>query len=231
MNCLDFRRFKLADPNRLPAAAQAHASACEACAEFARAQDAFETRLGEAVRVPLDPALGARVLLRQQLKQANYRRVFARAALVVLACAALLGAGMRMFAPEASLFDATAVHVEHEPKAFMADERRTHAELEAALAYSGAKLMRPIEADISYIHNCPVPGGLGKHIIIKTAAGTITLLTMPNKKVYFRKVKLKDGYVVAILPCKHGSVALVARSEAELAALETQLRQHVRWSA
>jgi Protein of unknown function (DUF3379) len=230
MNCLDFRRFKLTDPNRLPAAAQAHAAACAACAEFARTQDAFEAQLGEAARVPVDPALGARVLLRQQLKQANYRRVFARAALVVLGCAALLGVGMRMFAPDAALFDATAAHVEHEPKAFMADERRTPLELDAALAHSGAKLVRPMVADISYIHNCPVPGGAGKHIIIKTGAGTITLLTMPNTKVYFRKVKLKDGYAVAILPCKHGSVALVARSEAELAALEAQLRQHVRWS-
>jgi Protein of unknown function (DUF3379) len=231
MNCLDFRRLKLADPNRLPADARAHASACASCAEFTRAQDDFEGQLGEAVRVPLDASLGARVLLRQQLKHANYRRVFARAAVVVLACAVLLGVGMRMLAPDAALFDVSAAHVAREPKAFMADERRSNAELDAALAYSGAKLVRPIEANISYIHNCPVPGGLGKHIIMRTGAGTITLLTMPNKKVYFRKVKLKDGYVVALLPCKHGSVALVARSEGELAALEAQLREHVQWSA
>jgi hypothetical protein len=230
MNCLDFRRLKLADPNRLPAAAQAHAGECAACAEFARVQDAFEQHLSEAARVPLDAALGARVLLRQQLKHASFRRVFARAALVVLGCAVLLGVGVRLFTPEAALFDVSATHVAREPKAFMADERRSNAELDAALADSGAKLMRPIDANISYIHRCPVPGGLGKHIIIRTGAGTITLLTMPNKKVYFRKVKLKNGYAVALLPCKHGSVAVVARSEGELAAFEAQLRQHVKWS-
>lgn len=230
MNCLDFRRLKLADPNHLPEAALAHARECAGCAEFARAQDAFEQRLAEAVRVPADSALGARVLLRRQLKHAGYRRTFARVALVLVGCAALLGVGVRMFAPEAALFEASAAHVAREPSAFEAEERRTNEELIAALAPSGVKVVQPIEGDIRYIHPCPVPGGLGKHIVIRTSAGTITLLTMPNQRVYFRTAKVKDGYAVALLPCKHGSVALVARSEAELAALERQLRQHIKWS-
>lgn len=229
MNCLEFRRLKLADPYRLPAPAQEHADACPGCAEFARAQDAFEQQLGEAVQVPVDDSLGARVLLRQQLKRAGVRRVFARAALILVACAALLGVGVRMFAPDPAIFDTLAAHVAGEPSAFKANERRTNAELVAALADSGASLLRPINDDISYIHRCPVPGGLGKHIIIRTEAGTITLLTMPNKVVHFRKVKIKRGYVVALIPCKHGSVAVVAKSEAELAAFEARLREHVQW--
>ena len=229
MNCLEFRRVKLADPYRLPEIAREHASTCPSCAEFARAQDAFEHELGEALRVPAESSLGARVLLRQGLKRAGLRRIFARAALVLLVCGVLFGLGMRMFSPDSGIFETLTTHVAREPSAFTADERRSSAELSAALADSGAKLVRTMDANISYIHRCPVPGGLGKHIIIRTATGTITLLTMPNKKVYFRKVKTQDGFVVALLPCKHGSVALVARSEAELAAMEAQLQEHVQW--
>lgn len=231
MNCLEFRRLKLIDPNRLTPHAQAHARECASCAEFARAQDAFELRLGEALRVPADTALGARVLLRQQLRREGLRRTFARAAALVLAFVLVLAGGVRLALPDAVLFDLTARHVALEQKAFMAEEKRSSGELQDALARSGAKVVKPINGNISYIHDCPVPGGLGKHIVVRTAQGTITLLTMPNKKVYLRRSKLKSGFAIAILPCKQGSVALVARSESELAALEAQLSQHVQWSA
>ncbi len=229
MNCLEFRRLKLTDPNRLTPAALEHAAACPSCADFNGAQDAFERELLEAVNVAADPALAARVLLRRRLKHAGYRRVFARAAVVLLICAALISAGVRLLTPEPAMFSALAAHVAHEPNAFKADEHRTHSDLAAALSASGARIVRPIKGDISYIHPCPVPGGMGKHIVIRIGAGTITLLTMPNKNVYFRKVKTHEGYAVAVLPCKRGSVALVAKSEAELTKLEAQLRDHVQW--
>ena len=92
MNCLQFRRNKLAAPRHMPEDALAHALECPSCVDFARSQDQFENQLEVAVRIPVDPTLAQRIVLDRKLKTGRRTRLVAMAASVLLVSA--LGAGI-----------------------------------------------------------------------------------------------------------------------------------------
>jgi hypothetical protein len=53
VNCLEFRRGKLADPHRLSSEAQSHAEGCTPCSAFAREVDESEQALERALLAPV----------------------------------------------------------------------------------------------------------------------------------------------------------------------------------
>ena len=95
MNCLAFRRAKLADPNRLSAAARAHEQGCPGCLVFARRIDANEKRIVRALTVPVPEGLADRVILGATGRRpSSPYRLWALAATVVLST----GIGLAWFA-------------------------------------------------------------------------------------------------------------------------------------
>jgi hypothetical protein len=57
MNCLEFRREKLADPRRLSREALAHMGDCAACRGFAIEVNENEERIATALEVPVPEGL------------------------------------------------------------------------------------------------------------------------------------------------------------------------------
>jgi Protein of unknown function (DUF3379) len=231
MNCLEYRRLKLGVPAELPAEARDHALSCRSCAEFSRAIDRFEHDLATAVNVPVEPTLADRILLNHRLRGARRMRLYALAAGVLLAAGLGLVFGYRALAPDPNLAAASVDHVLGEPSAFKARQTVSRDELAQALALSGAKLQKNFAAAVTYLHDCPVPGGLGKHLIVDTAQGKITVITMPNRGVHWRLKSQYKGLITAVMPAGRGSVAIVAESEAALAKAEAMLGERVVWSA
>lgn len=231
MNCLEFRRNKLAAPRHMPEDALAHALECQSCAEFARSQDQFESQLEVAVRIPVDPALAQRIVLDRKLKTGRRTRLYAMAASVLLVVALGAGLGYRYFAPDTRMLHASVDHVLGEPSAFEAQQLVSKDELILALANSGAELKQDFAQAVIYLHDCPVPGGIGKHIVWVTPRGKVTLITMPNRKVYWRADGEYKGLITALRPAKRGSVAIVADNEAALKSAEAMLDQHIIWSS
>jgi anti-sigma factor RsiW len=88
MNCLEFRRLKLAEPKLTREEARAHASECPACLAFARSVDESEAAFGRALAVPVPEGLADRILLRQSGQGRAGRRAYALAASLLLAVAA-----------------------------------------------------------------------------------------------------------------------------------------------
>ena len=184
MNCLQFRRTKLATPRQMPNDAAIHALECPSCAEFVRDMDRFESQLEVAVNIPVDPTMAQRILLDRKLKTGRSSRVYAIAASVFLVCAMAVGIGYRELAPDTRIVHASVEHVMHEPYAFDSKQVVSKDDLKLALANSGAQIKEDFADAVIYLHDCPVPGGVGKHIIWVTPRGKVTLITMPNQKVF-----------------------------------------------
>jgi Protein of unknown function (DUF3379) len=229
MNCLEFRRLKLATPRDLPPQARAHALECKACAELARSIDEFERDLEAAIKVPVEPTLADRVLLNHRLRGERRRRLVALAASVLALVGLGLGFGYRALAPDPNLLSASVDHVLGESYAFKATQKVDSDALAQALGLSGARLNKSFAAAVTYLRDCPVPGGVGKHIIVATSLGKFTVLTMPNRDVHWRLQAQQKGLATAVLPAGRGSVAIVADSETALAAAEAMLNEHVAW--
>ena len=93
MNCLEFRREKLADPQRASGEARSHAFACAACSAFARRFDESERSLALALEVPVPEGLVERILFRAGNPQRSWRAL-AAAASVFAALAAGFSVGV-----------------------------------------------------------------------------------------------------------------------------------------
>ena len=229
MNCLQFRRFKLAAPRQMPNDAAEHALECTSCAEFAREMDRFENQLEMAVKIPVDPTLAQRIVLDSKLKTGHRTRRYAIAASVLLVSALAIGISYRQFAPDTRMLHASVDHVMREPYAFDLHQNVTQGDLKLALAKSGGELKRDFANAVIYLHDCPVPGGIGKHMIWVTPRGKVTLITMPNQKVYWRAEGEYKGLITALRPAGRGSFAIVADNEAALKTAEAMLDQHINW--
>ena len=229
MNCLQFRRNKLATPRQMPNDAASHALECPSCAEFARDMDRFESQLEVAVNIPVDPTMAQRIVLDRKLKSGRSTRLYAIAASVLLVSALGLSIGYKQFAPDTRLVHASVDHVFHEPYAFDSKQVVSKEDLKLALASSGAQLRQDFADAVIYLHDCPVPGGVGKHIIWVTPRGKVTLITMPNQKVFWRAEGEYKGLITALRPAGRGSFAIVADNEAALKTAEAMLDQHINW--
>ena len=228
MNCLDYRRLLLVDPRSVDAAATAHRDACPACAEHARQAAAFEDALADAARIPVDPSLAQRIVLDRRLRNAQQGRRRALAAGVLLAAGAGGWLSMRLFRPDPIAL-AAIDHVLGEPASFRAHQSISSDELGGALGQSGASVRPELAAATSYLHDCPVPGGWGKHLVINGPAGRFTLITMPSCAVARRATLGRSGLYSAVMPARSGSFAVVAESPSALEAAERFVAARVDW--
>jgi hypothetical protein len=231
MNCLEFRRNLMAQPQIRNVDLDAHARECALCAEFVKRNNAMEAKLSQAINVPVDSGLASRIMLNHNLKR-NHRtgNWMAMAASVIAAVGITVGAVVYSIAPDPSLLVASVEHVSGEPSAMKAQQKVTREEMVAALGLSGATIKDGF-TKVTYLHDCPVPGGWGKHIVLQTEAGKVTLITMPSQNVAWTKTRKQGGYIAAIHKAKIGSYALVADSDAAYKAGEKFINQNVTWRA
>ena len=104
-------------------------------------------------------------------------------------------------------------HVIGEPSAVQARQSIAEADLRAALALSGASVRDPgVCRALTYLHDCPVPGGWGKHMVISAPGLRFTLITMPSRPVEHTVFLEQRGYATVVEPAAKGSVAVVAAS-------------------
>ena len=138
-----------------------------------------------------------------------------------------MGAVWQITAPSPVLATASVEHVLDEPVAMLANRHVEAAELANALSLSGATLSSALQ--VSYLRDCPVPGGWGKHFVVNTPMGKATIITMPNQKVYRRLMMNQRGLSVAVAPAEMGSFAVIADSPQALAAAEKIVAGAVTW--
>jgi hypothetical protein len=131
-------------------------------------------------------------------------------------------------APDPSLLTASIEHVTGEPSAMNAQQKVSQQEMTAALGLSGA-IIKAGFSNVTYLHDCPVPGGFGKHIVLQTEVGKVTLITMPSQHVAWSKTRKDKGYIAAVRPAQVGSYALVAENESAFKAAEQLIKQNVTW--
>ncbi|MGH8629506.1 MAG: DUF3379 family protein [Burkholderiales bacterium] len=228
MNCLEFRREKLADPRRLSPEAQAHAARCPACAAFAREVDQTERELDRALLTPMPEGLADRILLRTRGGQPSRRR-WAIAAGVVLASAL----GFKYFKDSAKPSDQYArlaiEHVVMEPESLTAVRNANPEALQAVLQNFGGSLKEPL-GNVRYIRLCPVEEGFGWHLVFETPEGLATLILVPGKQLRGLETASSGGWSALVRPARGGYYAIVTASVASTWRFDLLLQEHVDWA-
>lgn len=228
MNCLELRRFKLADPRHLPGAASEHLLSCEPCRGFARQVDEVDQRVTREVLVEVPDGLSDRMLLRLKPQLRPPLRLAALAALVVLTIA------LGLFRPA---IDQTGVeaariaiaHVTSEPESFSMWRDVQQGELVRVASGAGARLTGSL-GTVKYLKNCPVPGGTGWHLVMTTKFGPVTLIIVPGWHLQHGGQVEADGWYARTRPAGRGYYVVVADSLAGVEEAERIVRSAVQWS-
>lgn len=228
MNCLEFRREKLADPRRLSASAQHHLSRCAACQAFARRIDESEARLGKALQVAAPDGLADRVLLAVLGGRRLRMRLLALAATVVLT----VGIGFAWWheSQPADEYAKMAIeHVMHEPESFTTVKNADPDFFRQVMHEFGGEIQVPL-GKVRYIRLCPVPGGTGWHIVFETEHGLATLLLIPEQHPK-RKMEQATigGWNAMAMPGGRGFYAIVTSSPQDTLTMSKMIKQRVRW--
>ncbi|MBL8483922.1 MAG: DUF3379 family protein [Rhodocyclaceae bacterium] len=230
MNCLEFRRRKLADPRRSDGVMDAHQAQCQACQNFARRQLEQEQALTQTLLVPVPEGLAERIIMHSAGKP---RRPSLR--LMALAASVVLTLGVTALqwyhTPGQDYARYAIEHVMHEPESFSSRRLVEASYLDTVLQNFGAEVRAPL-GTLRYAKLCPVPNGTGWHLVLETEYGTATVLLIPHRRQSASITRATlSGMSSEVMPVGQGYVAVVADSAERVRDIGNLLAQRVNWSA
>jgi hypothetical protein len=227
MNCLEFRRLKLADPRRPPEEARSHANDCPACLAFARSVDQSEAALERTLAVAVPEGLADRILLRQGGRRRASRWAYALAASFVLAVAA----GVFVATRETDSANHARIAIEHvleEPQSLTTFYNADPERLSAIVREFGGTLREPL-GRVRYIKLCPVEQGSGWHIVFETPQGLATLILVPDRPIGAAATASLGRFTARVEPVRGGYYALVTDSARSTSEVSKLLKQRIDW--
>ncbi|MDT3734699.1 MAG: DUF3379 family protein [Denitratisoma sp.] len=228
MNCLEFRRDKLADPRHLPPEALAHLNDCAACRGFATEVDENEMRLAAVLDVPVPEGLAERIVLRRK----TGFRLSPRLGMLAASLALTFAFGLHQWKDFGSQDYARLAieHVMHEPESFTT-ARSADPELFRRVMHTFGGEMQASLGKVRYMKLCPVPEGTGWHIVFETEDGKLaTLILIPAKRMKTESEQAQvGGWNAVARPGGQGFYAVIADSPDTLGRVDELVRQRVRW--
>jgi uncharacterized protein DUF3379 len=228
MNCLAFRRLKLADPRRLSEAARTHAQGCAGCAAFARSVDEGDTELVRALAVPVPEGLADRVLLRATGVDRPAWRAWALAASIFLSVG--IATTAFVYAPSGAHARLAIEHVVHEPESLTSSYQENAATVAMALRSVGASIKSPI-GQVRYLRLCPWgDGGTAWHIVFDSPQGLATLIVVADMRVRSKSEASSNGWNASVRPIRRGFYAVVTASPAATGLVSELLRERIDWN-
>jgi hypothetical protein len=227
MNCLDFRRHKLADPRRVPPQALAHLAGCAACAAFAREVDEGERALERALAVPAPEGLADRAILHARRRPRRWAPWALAASVAFMAALAFVTADRKADDLCARL---AIEHVVMEPESLTTTRNADPEAFRAVLRDFGATV-KALPGAVRYIRLCPEGDGFAWHVVFETPEGLATLLLVPGKPPARMETASAAGWSALARPVKGGYYAVVTPSQATTASIDRLLRERIAWKA
>ncbi len=226
MNCLEFRREKLADPRRLSSEAQAHAGGCPTCTAFSREVEEIERALDSALLAPVPEGLADRIIF-QSRKPLPSWRVWALAATILVAVAV----GLAFWSTEKGAQEYARLAIEHvlvEPES-LTTVRNADPDAFRAVVQNFGGSVKDLPGPIRYIRLCPIEDGFGWHVVFDTPEGPATLFIVPAKAPKAVQSVSAGGLFASVHPVQGGYYAIVTGSQASTSRFYETLRASIAW--
>ena len=206
MDCGQYRRSLLGDPQDRSPELLAHRESCRECRAYTESVLRFESRLLSALRVGV-PVAAARAAPRTRVDRKSW---LAMAASVVIAV--VVAGVLWLAAPPPSLAADVIAHMAGEPHAWRrSDVSVTDSALLGVLRDSKMRLA-PNAGLVSYASSCEFRGHRVPHLVLQTESGPVTVMVLVHERVSTSVQFDEHGYRGVIVPVAgHGSLAVLAR--------------------
>ncbi|MEM7363402.1 MAG: DUF3379 family protein [Pseudomonadota bacterium] len=225
MNCLEFRRLRLAEPDTPNEEADAHVANCPHCQRFWNDIRGMDGLLKQAFAVPVPDGFAAKILLNHSLQSKTRRPT--RWQWLSLAATFIVAI--------------TLVLVQTEPASALAEEVLTHVleeqgkvqmMLEDVSDPALAKVLESVDQRLRtserlgrfrYARNCIVNGQLAAHLVMEDGDEQINVMLIPNIDTEPEASEV-SGHQVYLEPIPGGVLAVVAEPDASPAQIRRLLR-------
>jgi hypothetical protein len=227
MDCLQFRRAAGADPQRLDAAARAHAEACPGCADHLRQLRLLDVRILAALEVPVPGEVTAQGGSSTPIVGLDRRRWLALAASIV--AGVLVGTLLWVGGPRNSLARDLVEHLAHEPEALVVTERPADAAVLDEVLERGGIHLRPEIGTVSYANTCVFRGRRVPHLVVQTDRGPVTVMVLRHERPAGPRSFDEQGVAGRIVPAGPGSIAVLGPAEADIGQVTVDVLAAVVW--
>jgi hypothetical protein len=213
----------------------AHLAQCSQCTLFQQQMQRIDQDLGRLFAAPLEARAPARIvplpLIPRAQPQATRPRdvgLMALAASLVLA----LGVGTVFWTlrPEPSLAAGVLDHVAHESASWSEVTPMTASATAKVLA--GADVwLDPADTTVIYARSCLFSGHWVPHLVVRTAAGPVTVMVLNQEHIAARQSFRQNGYSGILAPAPGGgTLAVIAQGDPDLDTVARALGPHLHWT-
>ncbi len=254
MNCMDFRRVSLEDPQGLSESATIHVQSCSACNVYYRQLLKQERLLERALNVGVPEDLVAHTLLRHGFEQKDipaktgnnqeldstltpinssinssfsWRRFATGFALVASIVAVTIGINVQQLSDPEEIARMLVSHIEEEAHTLSARDTVSKGRLTNTLSNVDIQQLAHL-GDVTFAGNCLVDGKWAAHLVMKTEQGPVTVLLMPNSKLRSIDHLGSGGDRVQTVALRGGSMALIGSDRKELDLVRERVVSSVR---
>lgn len=231
MDCLEFRRQLGSDPQARLEGMRVHRERCGGCAQAQSLALAFESRLAQALAVPVPHDLADRILLAQLTGvRQQRRRLRRRSGWVALAAAAVLALAVGLVQRQAvptDLADLVARHVNgHERSALALRTPVPPQEVADAFAARGVHLGW-VPQGVSYVRDCAVGPWRSVHMVVPAGDVPVSVLYVLGGADRTRHEFQRDALLGRVVPVADGSLVMAATTRAPFDAIERRWRDAI----
>ena len=230
MNCESVRMQIGAEPASLGTELAGHLEQCPGCRSYREQMLQLDAQIRRALELPLTAVSPVAVAPTSNVREFRRSRPhwvttrgWALAASVVLAVTLTLV--FWSVRPQQALAAAVVAHMAEEPQSWGATRPVSPAMLAYVLRLSGVRLDAAASGEVVYAHSCWFRGRLVPHLVVRTAAGPVTVLVLKGERVRRALTFAEGGYSGMLQPYPGGAVAVLGRGEMDVAEALARVRQ------
>jgi len=240
MNCLEFKRLALSEPNSSDVSFIKHSTACADCLKYVGSIRQMDADLADSLEVEMPTDLIARLKLNQELvednKSNNLKQRFAIAASFAVA---LFVAGF-MFNTQfnldnqisedyESLLSGVLEHMNEQPITPVWDNQRANRTVNTLLASYDDSLKFKQMDNLQFGRICPMGEYQGLHASLETSDGIITFAYIKGDSIGDLLDASYEGYVTRVKPVRGGTLLIISRTQKSLDQADHDLEEAMYW--
>jgi hypothetical protein len=213
----------------------AHLAHCAQCTLFQQQMQRMDQDLSRLFAAALGPRSDTPIRALPIMPRPRATPVTQRfSGLMALAASVILSIGVGIvfwtLRPQPSLAAGVLDHVAHASASWSEVAPMTAAATTEVLAGAGVWL-DPADTTVTYARTCLFNGHWVPHLIVRTAAGPITVMVLNREHIAARQSFRQNGYSGILVPAPSGgTLAVIARGDPDLDAVSRALDPHLHWT-
>ena len=224
-----------AAPAVVSATLAAHLATCSQCTLFQQQMQRMDQDLSRLLAAPLALRAEPRIVALTPMPRAQPPVPLPqRSGWMALAASLVLALGMGFvfwtLRPEPSLAAGVLDHVAHESASWSEVAPMTAAATSEVLAGADVSL-DPADTTVTYARSCLFDGHWVPHLVVRTAAGPVTVLVLNQEHIAARQSFRQNGYSGILVPvARGGTLAVIAQGDPDMDAVARALGPHLHWT-